>query len=227
MKSSIINRHPIKSFLQAAFSTLLLALFTFQVLPGQNGGSLDEEAWKMKKEGDGIRIYTRWMEAEPKRKAREMKIVMTIKAPPQQIIEVIRGEKIDTPWMDQVKQSYPFDISADRNNWYNYTEFKLPWPINNQDVVTLYQLKWEAFPGIAHINISSADGKVAAKKGINRIEYYEGSWHLAATAEETQVEYRIFSKSKPLFPRWITDPLVHKNLIRSFNNLRRKALKSN
>lgn len=225
MKTIIINRPLTVSFLSAIFLTLILTLFSIQILPGQNGGSLDKEAWEMQKEGDGIRIYTRWVEAEPKRKAREMKIVLTIKAPPQQIIEVIRGENADTPWMDQVKQSYPFDISTDRKDWYNYTEFKLPWPINNQDVVTLYQLKWEEYPGTAHIDISSSEGKIPEKKGINRIEYYEGSWYLSAKNEATQVEYRIFSKSKPLFPRWITDPLVHKNLIRSFNNLRQLALK--
>jgi hypothetical protein len=51
--------------------------------------------------------------------------------------------------------------------------------------------------------------------------HYEAMWKLIAGRNgTTRVEYSVFSNQMPIYPRWITDPIIQNNLIHSMSALR-------
>jgi hypothetical protein len=64
---------------------------------------------------------------------------------------------------------------------------------------------------------------IPENKGITRIKHLEGSWVVTPVNHHySKVVYKVYSAVPPQFPRWVTDPIVHDNLIQtmlSFKNI--------
>ena len=61
--------------------------------------------------------------------------------------------------------------------------------------------------------------------GVTRISHMEGMWKLvSAGPDRTLVEYVIFSRQPSSFPRWITDPIIQNNMVRTMMAFRERVM---
>ena len=61
-------------------------------------------------------------------------------------------------------------------------------------------------------------------ENIKRVKNYEGRWVFKALENgQTKVEFYTISFTKPIFPRFIQDPIIQKIFIESINKLRNLA----
>jgi hypothetical protein len=172
------------------------------------------------KKDKNISIYEKWIKVDNTRYARQLKAEFMVNASIDKVVSVLKDVKNTTQWMKSAKTYYLLK-KIDQNNWYSYVQFSIPWPLNNQDCI----IKFEVLPASSakrtEIRLTGVPNYLKEYKNVTRISDMEGSWILNNKGiKSTSVEYYIFSKQKPTFPRWITDPIMRNNMISTMNAFR-------
>jgi len=178
------------------------------------------EDWRLRKDDDGIEVFTRWIEAEENRKARQMLAQMEVKASIDDVIDVIKDDKTAKKWVNRAKEFYHFDF-ADEHNWYTYTELSVPWPFSNKDLVTRNRLEYAPEEHKATVVITGVPDHIPEKNSTSRIPHFEGSWEITQLDPQTvKVAYFIFTKQEPILPRFIIDPIVENGIWSTLEKMR-------
>ncbi len=174
---------------------------------------------------DNISLYTRWIQVNETTLTRQVKAEFVIDCPAEKVVSILRDEKTYLQWMKATKAFYRIK-TIDENRWYSYVQFSIPWPLDNQDCILNYEVREYPELSRTEILLQGEPDFVEPIKGIERISHMEGRWIITqAEGRKTHVEYYMFSKQKPKFPAWLTDPLVQKNLIKTMDALRDLAKK--
>ena len=115
-------------------------------------------------------------------------------------------------------------MAADRQQWFSYAHFALPWPVSDQDIVLHNAIAEKEDGRFIHIRMNGAEDKRPMPRDVNRIQAFTGSWRLQALPDgKTEVDYRVQTRNKPTIPTWITDPVIQQSFLRTLANLRRAA----
>jgi hypothetical protein len=207
--------------------TILFTVFS-AVAYAQEADNLEvHDDWRIKKDDDGVRVYVRWKESPAGIKSRQLRVEMSIRSTISAVVSVVKDEKRAPEWINRVKTYYNFDISDDRN-WHSYTEFSVPWPLNNQDLVTRNSLVQDKNSKTVGIKIQNAPGKIPVKKHVDRMPHFEGSWEIVPRENgELMVTYKIFTGQKPWLPRWIVDPIIEYGLWKTLIDMRDEIMGKN
>ncbi|HLF33713.1 MAG TPA: hypothetical protein VI583_05730, partial [Cyclobacteriaceae bacterium] len=111
---------------------------------------------------------------------------------------------------------------------HSYTEFSVPWPLNNQDLVTRNSLIQDKNSKTVGIRIENTPGKIPVRKHVDRLPYFEGSWEIVPREDgEVIVIYKIFTGQKPWLPRWIVDPIIEYGLWQTLIDMRKEIMEKN
>jgi hypothetical protein len=199
---------------------LLLLTGLVHSLTAQDEALEVHDDWRLKKDKDGVRVYTRWIEATDVRKARQMKVEMVVESSIENILMVLKDDVNAKKWAYRAKEFYNFDI-IDENNWYSYSELSIPWPFQNKDLITKNHLVRIPSENQVRVDITGVADYLPEKKSLSRIPHFEGGWTLTRTGDDAvKIEYLVFTKSEPVLPRWIIDPIVEQGAWETLNNFR-------
>lgn len=206
---------------------MLILQFSFKAIAQQKGEEPEVyEDWRLKKDTEGIRIYTRWIEAEEGRKARQMHAIMEVPASLNAAVMALTDEDQVGKWLNRAKEYYHFD-AKDSHHWYAYTQFKIPWPLDNQDLVTYNTLEQDKETRIVKVQLDGRPEYIPDESGVQRIPHFDGTWIFTPKADGiVQIEYFIFTKTKPIMPRWVIDPIVEHGLWSTFYDMQRIILEN-
>jgi len=128
-----------------------------------------------------------------------------------------------TSWMKGTRDYYRVE-TVDSSSWYSYIQFSIPWPLNDQDCIIHYRLRRNS-ESYLEVFIDGEPGYLAPVEGVKRISHMQGSWKLLEVSpEKTVIEYLIFSNQPSSFPRWITDPIIQNNMIRTMTAFREQVI---
>ena len=176
--------------------------------------------WEQRKSEDGISIYTRKLNNRHA-EWRETKAAMTTNQPLGNCIEILAGTCKIWESLPQMQSTEELDVGADGKFWVSYLVFDMPWPLKKQDLIVKCNLTWDMEHEVYLISLLSAPEYIPRKKGVKRIEHFDGTWSLQQSdLNVTQVEYVAAAAGKSPLPRWVTEPIVHNNLIKLMSNLR-------
>ena len=183
--------------------------------------NISTESWNLVKSADKISIYERWIKTDENRTVRQLWASMTVKASNNRIIEIIKDDKKALQWQSGLKEFYRIK-KIDDDNWYAYTLYGIPWPLNDQDIVTKYQVRHSRTDSKVKILMTGMPDYIPVNKGISRISHYCGIWELTPLQNGfCRIDYYVYSKQKSSFPKWLVDPIVRTNLWNTFDNLRK------
>lgn len=132
-----------------------------------------------------------------------------------------------TSWMPYYERSETLEY-IDSKTCYNYVEVKVPWPLNNRDIVVEYSYTIDSTKTHYISTFFSTPNYIPEKKGIVRIKISRGSWTI--TQLETNsvlVEYRIMAHPGMDIPSWIINIFILEAPINGITNLRNFAEKTN
>ncbi|MCB0629221.1 MAG: START domain-containing protein [Saprospiraceae bacterium] len=177
--------------------------------------------WELKVDKNGIQIFTRWIESNGQ-KAREIKATFKVSAPAEKLTTVLKDQEHATDWMAGAKT---FNILTENGpkSWYSYTEFDLPWPLQNQDLVTLYKIE-QADTKTTKVKVEAFPNYRPAVSNVERIQHFEACWTFVDLGNgTTEVTYCAFTFRKPSTPRWILDPVVQNTLWKTMSGFREQA----
>lgn len=173
----------------------------------QAGGSsaYASENWNLKKDRDGIQIYTRKVEGSPFKAVRG---ITRVNARLSSLVALVRDAKACPDWADRCGESWVHEKINDTEE-YVYTLNELPWPVADRDV--LAHVRWsQSTDNLAVTMLSSAtEGLLEKKKGIVRLTEANAQW-IFTPLESGEVEVVTLAHINPAgpLPAWVTNLLL-------------------
>ena len=198
-----------------AISTVV-SLFDYRL---EERHRLDESTdFVLVKKSQGIELYERWYKMKSGQQAREVKAVCTINASVDAAISLLQNESKGTDWNTGTNA---FKVVPQKENrWVNYIQYKIPWPMDNQDCVLLNTPHFfsDEFAVVSFRTIE--DSAFPEVDGVHRIPYVKGKWVFQQTEGVIRSEYYITTTPSTILPRSITDPIIRHNLINTIDKFR-------
>lgn len=178
--------------IKAKIVLLLLFYFNMTLLFAQ------VNEWDLKKDENGIAIYTREDENSGNI---EFKAIIILKTNIDKLLKVFLEVDNYTDWMADMKVSKTLNMISDTSR-YIYYEAQVPWPLENRDLPVYLQItKSEK---VTKISLEGKPNFIPNKEGITRIEEAIGSWKFTdKTNNKVEVIYQFLADPGLNIPNWI------------------------
>ena len=166
--------------------------------------------------------YYRWVTINDSLKAREMRAEYIIDAKISSIIPFFQSPEKFKKWAVGIRECKIEIISV--SHWITYSLMNYPWPFKQKDLITENSVEQE--DSLTIIHTSAIPDYFSEKQGIDRMKNYVGTWNLLSMTDgRTEIEYRVLVYNKPVFPRFIQDPVILKLSFQSLTDLKQLAEK--
>lgn len=186
-------------------------------------GTPDTASFILVKENNGISLYERWYSVRPNLLAREIKATFIVNAGTEAALALLKDESKGRDWNRNIEE-YKV-LPGNKNFWFSYVQYDLPWPVSNQDCVLKYNPYYSA-DGMKVFFHNSSHPEFPVQKRIQRIPEIRGKWIFRESAEGLVVEYYITTTPSDTLPTWLTDPIIRNNLIQNLTDFRNILEKS-
>ncbi len=173
--------------------------------------------WMSIKSSKDVSTYYRWVTSETGSTFRERKGIIYSECSMDEALHYVTNAALAKKWMNNLDENYNLKI-INKSEWYTYTLFDIPWPLNKRDMVSQYIVFTDSIKKVTTIRITSKDEYIPLKSGISRIHNYVAIWNIVELGKQVQITFHISANNPPEFPRYIQDPLIdrvfHNNLVR-------------
>lgn len=166
--------------------------------------------FRLVKQSESVFLYERWIEAGGGEKVREIKAVFLVHTEINNIIRVLKDPVKGKEWNVNAKH-YQVMRTADEDRWISYIQYDIPWPFDDQDCCLSFHSSGNevSFESIDHSAFPVASN-------MTRISGTRGKWILENThSGNVRVTYFITTDRSKKIPRWVSDPIVHSNLVKT------------
>ena len=200
---------------------LSLILLSPWALKGQDKEAAHAPAgWLIERDEDQVRVYDRWMNNGQGKTSRQLRVEMKVMASLASVVATLKDDRDATKWINRAMVCYNFSI-RDEYNWCNYLELNIPWPLNDQDLVTRVHLTQDPVSGMVRLEIKNDNNLIPLKDGIDRMPFFEGSWEIRPMGNGTVlVSYYLYTGQKQWLPRWIIDPVINYGVWKTLIDMR-------
>ena len=186
---------------------LLLLLFTVQ-----------EEEWKLAKDKNGIKVFTRKSASSA---LKDSKVEGEINATPEEIAGVLMDFPSYVEWVPTCIASETLK-QVNENEVYYYSEYKAPWPVANRDLVILCK-KEIGEDGSIVLQLSGAAEFIPEKSKKIRIPEFSGYWKLQPVSDSTTFATNQFHTDPGgKVPAWLANTSSVDNPFKTFSSLKER-----
>jgi hypothetical protein len=170
-----------------------------------------------------VSLYERWVEITPGNKVREMKAEFEADATPEEALDLFKDPKRQNKWRSSLDDYQIIDLNG-ADSWVAYSRYRIPWPMDNQDMVLCYQAHRQA-KGAIYIAFQSCEhASFPPMKSVARVGGISGTYHFQPKSNgKIQATYTAISTHKSSMPRSVTDPILQNNLLNTLNAFCRVA----
>ncbi|HNW70024.1 MAG TPA: START domain-containing protein [Bacteroidales bacterium] len=177
-------------------------LFLFSVLSSFNAFSQD---WKLKKDSDGIKVYTRDVKGSS---IQEFRGEVVAKSNLSTILYVIDNIADYPKWM--YKCSYAERLKKiNEASGYAYSVLDQSWPVTDRDACTFYYVTQDSNSLVVTINIKGVCNYIPEKPDRVRMPSIKGSWQLIPVSKGvTKIVYQIHSEAGGEVPAALVNMFV-------------------
>jgi hypothetical protein len=195
----------------------LIFLFVSLSLFGQN-------KWSLKKEKDGIKIYTRHSENSA---FNDIQVEVDLPGTLEQIASILWDVAKYTEWAYSTKTCILVKKINDNELVY-YAEFEVPWPFSNRDLCARVKLiKDTASRSLKVFSVGVTDF-IPEKKGLVRVKS-KGNWAITTVPGKKMMHLNYILELQPggSAPAWIINLFSTRGPLESFQNLKQKMVALN
>ena len=177
-----------------------------------------ENDWQLKKDTDGIAIYTRSVENS---NIKEFKASTTLNSSAETIFNIILDVENYPKWIEDI--SYAEKIYQRDSQIGMYYQMNMPWPIQDRDITLISKFKKLA-DNSTHFQLSyNADLKVEDKDFI-RITEINGEWLITPIDKDScEVIYRFLADPEGSLPAWVINIFIVDGPFKTLQNLEQYA----
>lgn len=196
---------------------LLLICFSFSLISNavcQSKGMVEEAGWEYVKSKHDVDIYSKEIDGYS---IKAFKATGLIAAPYQTVTNAVMDIENYVTWYPDCNAGVLLD-EPDEWTQYRRIAFKLPWPLDNRDVVN--KLLLTTNENEAYIEVIDAADYTPEIKNTYRVKRTEGFWTIKKENENlTRVTYAAIGEPGGV-PAWIANIFLFDTPLEAINNLR-------
>lgn len=174
----------------------------FSVLVSVNAFS---QEWELKKDCDGIKVYTRDVKGSP---IEEFRGEVVAKSNLSTILSVIDNISDYPKWM--YKCSYAERLKKiSESSGYAYSVLQQSWPVTDRDACTFYYVTQDSISLVVTINIKGVSNYIPVKLDRVRMPNIKGCWQLIPISKGvTKIVYQLHSEAGGEVPAALVNMFV-------------------
>lgn len=126
-------------------------------------------------------------------------------------------------WLTNVRSVKVLDAPSEHEHLI-YTQFNVPWPIKNRDMVT-YSRTFRVSKTQLQIAIQAAPNVYPKQKNYVRIDDVFASWVINQLSENSMsIEYQAIADPAGKIPRWLSNSVTTSNAYRTFEKMKEQLV---
>jgi len=179
-----------------------------------------QNKWVLKKEKDGIKIFTRHSETSS---FNDIQVDMDMPGTIDQLASILWDVAKYTEWAYATKTCRLIKKINNTELMY-YAEFEVPWPLSNRDLCADVKLiKDSAAQSLKVVSVGIRDF-LPDKNGIVRVAKSRGNWIITPLPGKAAIHLNYILEVQPggAAPAWIINLFSTKGPLESFVNLKKK-----
>jgi len=176
----------------------------------------DSLEWELRKDKDGIQVFTREHEGE---RILEYKTVSIIKADFEQLIDIINDVDNYPSWTANCKSAEIYEVINDSTR-IEYMTTAVPWPLTDRDVVLKFTAVKHTEDYFEATLISEPDAVPEQDKYV-RIIISNGNWIFKKIdTERVEISHQFLSDPGDGIPMWIVNMFIVSGPYKTLLNLK-------
>jgi hypothetical protein len=190
-------------------------LIVFSVLIFGLSTVMAQGSWELRKDGDGISVYTR---KAANGNIKELRVLCELDASKAQLISTLQDIADYNSWVYSNKRSIVLKTINPQKIIY-YTESHLPWPIKDRDLVI--ELDITPTPDVLNIQAKSIPNYLPQKNNYIRVPYSLATWKVTQVADnKLKVDYTFSVDPGGSIPVWLVNATLAIGPYNSFVRLK-------
>jgi hypothetical protein len=180
-----------------------------------------QSLWKLKKNKEGIKVFTR---TENNSDFKSFKATTIVNASIEKTLKVFKKTEDYPKWYGYTKTSKL--LKQENDVQYNYVETIFPWPFKNRDMV--YEMTTRYLDAnVVKTTLKGIPNYIQEKKGIVRMVKAEGYILLESSSNKTKITYVFHSEPGDNIPAWMANNSIAKLPFKTMLGLRKTLEKNN
>ncbi|MCB0375234.1 MAG: lipid-binding protein [Sinomicrobium sp.] len=197
-----------------SFQQNATAFFLFVLLLNFHKNHAQE--WELKKDKNGIQIYTRQPEDA---RIKEYKAVVLVKTSVAEALKVITDG--DNLWKWNYKTSDSKIVKTiSETEFVFWIKNDLPWPIKNRDLLSRVTVLPQKDGAITVTIAPETTHTFFPEKNITRIRHFNGHWLLIPRGDHVEITQQLYGDPGGTLPAWLVNALITNAPYRTFLNLK-------
>lgn len=179
-----------------------------------------QEPWKLKKDEDGVQLYTQNVPGSPYKR---IKTVTTLPTTLTKVSAVLLDVMRTPDWVYGTKTCQLLKEESPSSLFY-YAEMGMPWPASNRDFIIKISLSQHPVTRIITVLAENQPNYLPAKKGIVRIQQSSGRWQIIPLPNQMiRVEYVLEVDPGGVLPATLVNMFSYQGPFESFKNLKKQV----
>jgi ribosome-associated toxin RatA of RatAB toxin-antitoxin module len=176
-----------------------------------------ELEWELKKEKNGIQVFTRDSAGSG---ITEIRVLAIVKAPVEKLVETIYDVDSYFEWVANLESAKILETVNDREIYY-YFQAEVPWPFSNRDDVMRFVMEENINNDGVTIVFSGHPDYIPKKNNIKRLTLNKGYWKFTPLSNgETEIDYLFFTDEGEGYPNWIVSMFIVNSPYKTVANLK-------
>jgi len=183
--------------------------------------AMAQPEWHLKKDEDGIKVYTG---ETPNSNFKSIKVDCIINTTVPQIIACLCDMSIQTEWVYNSKSAKLVKKIKD-NEFEFYSEVNVPWPGTNRDYIAHITIVQQS-PQLTTIDSHSEPSAVPEKDGLVRVKKSTAHWELTPVNKQAvHIVYTLTFDPAGAVPAWLINLFLTKGPFETFKKLKEEVKK--
>lgn len=204
------------------FNTRIFLLFILSFVVGFTFVSSTDNEWILKKQGNGVSVYSRGVDSS---EIRELRAVTQMRTSLSSIIALLLDRESYPQWVYKCAKS---NVLKDINisEAICYQNVIAPWPVDNRDIVLNVRVKQDPTTKIVYINSVSKPNYIPKVDGHIRVITFTASWKLTPLKNGLiNCEYQLLFDPGGNVPIWMVNIAAIDGPYETTRNMRQMVLK--
>jgi hypothetical protein len=176
--------------------------------------------WELKKDEDGIKVYT---SSTANSNFKSIKVECTVKATQAQFVAFLLDITKQHEWVYNTKSTQLLK-TVKPNELIFYSEVNVPWPCTNRDYIAHFVIN-QVSPQLLTIDSHAEPGFLPVKEGLVRVEKSVAHWEVATVSGGLQIVYTLQFDPGGSVPAWLTNLFITKGPLQTFQKLKEEVSK--
>ena len=183
--------------------------------------AIAQPEWHLKKDEDGIKVYTG---ETPNSNFKSIKVDCIVNARVSQLIACLCDMSIQTEWVYNSKNAKLIKKIKD-NEFAFYSEVNVPWPGTHRDYIAHITIT-QPTPKQTFIDSHSEPNLVPEKEGLVRVQKSTAHWELTPiNSTSVRIVYTLAFDPAGAVPAWLINLFLTKGPFETFKQLKEEVKK--